>query len=311
LRTSAGARIGRTTFAASKRKSPTDVRIVRGLRHVLDHVAVALVVRLHDRRSDRGRHRRRIGVEHHDLALDLALLDQLRQQERALVRRGRAAVRLGRHRHDELAPVAEEPVELAPHRALLECAEAGRCEVPGLGIAGDGLLHVLDAGRQHEEVVVDPPAVAQHQRLPGAVDVDHGRRDPPDAESVEPFVAELEVRLGLVAGDVVRAHRARHEPGVGLDERHREARVLADERTGDTHAAPAATDDGDPCLGLRGTGGRTSGDQRRRGEGREARSGGLHELTTAAAVDSDHDRLPGPDALERMPRVSTPCAHAP
>ncbi len=216
--------------------------------------------RCHQRLGGRRRHRVGIGVDDDDLALDAAPAHLLGDQAGALVGRRRAAVgRLG-YADDEAAAVGEEALDLRAHRALLEGAKAHRQLRARLGVAADGLVHVLDAGRQHQEVVGQPSA-GRDDGTAGTVDGGGALAHAADAHRVDRGVVALEVGRRLEAGDVVRAQRAGHEGVVGFHQRHLHL-AAARQRARSAQATPAAAQHHDPRLGC---GRRAAGHQRCRG----------------------------------------------
>ena len=103
-----------------------------------------------------------LGVEDQNLRARLVVLQVMRDQAGALVRRGRTAQRGGRHRQHESAAIGHGFDLLAKQRCLFAGLPGVRhLERSGFVITGQGVEAQVDAGRQHQPVVAERSAVGQ------------------------------------------------------------------------------------------------------------------------------------------------------
>ena len=197
---------------------------------------------------------RRLGIEDDELRLRLLGLEEMRNHARALIRPGRAAVGVRRHRHDDDAAV-RHGLELAHEELRLRAGLPGvRHDLGGFRrIALDGAVAQVDAGRQHEAVAGQRRAAGERDRLLRRVDADGAVVGDRDAEAAQPVVGVLQGGERAEAAEVMIGVKAARVDRLRLDERHVELRRLRLQDARDRGAARPAPDDDDLglCLGDR------------------------------------------------------------
>ncbi len=218
-----------------------------------------------------------VGVENDDLGLGLVLFEVGGHQRGALIRAGRAAERGFGHRQGEHAAVGHG-LDLLAQRHGLGAGLHGNEQLARF-IRGfqslDRIEHQIDAGRDHELVVLQRIAVGELHGVGGRIDAFHHALDPfhamPRAQGV---VGGGDVLHRLGAGDDQIGNRAGDEGIARIDHRHLDgvARPVTDV-FGRSRAAITGADDDDLAFARGAAGG--AGAARQRGcETDGAHSGG-------------------------------------
>ncbi len=220
-----------------------------------------------------------VGVQDQHLALGLGLLEVMRDLAGALIRPGRAAVRLQRDGQRVHAAV-RHGLQLLAQRHGLRAGLPGVQHLvlrAGLVHAGQLVPHEVDAGREHQAVIGQRAAAGQaHLALVG---VDGGYPILDDLDAVAPdqvVVGRGDVGHLLAAAQHQVGDGARDKGVVGLDQGHLDLPVRPHaDVLGGGGAAVAAADHDHLAAGAAPHGGATG----RQAQDR-SRRGGLQHLTT-------------------------------
>ncbi len=218
-----------------------------------------------------------VGVENDDLGLGFVLFEVGGHQRGALVRAGRAAVGGLGHRDGE-HPAVAHGLDLLAQRHGFRAGFHGNEQLARFIRSFqslDRIEHQIDAGRDHELVVLQRVAVGELDGVGGRVDAFHHAFDPFHAVAVaQRVVGGGDVLHRLGAGDDQIGNRAGDEGIARIDHRHLDgvARPVTDV-FGRSRAAITGADDDDLAFARGAAGG--AGAARQRGcETDGAHSGG-------------------------------------
>ena len=282
-----GRGIDRGDLAAHRQRDPFEVRI-HLLPGVLEQALLGEGI---------------LGVEDHHLGARLLRLEIPGDEARALIRAGRATIRiLRRHDHHDAAVLHRLDLAAQQHGLLAGLPGMRHALGGGLVVARQRVEAQLDAGGEDQPVVIEGAAVGERHRARGGVDAGRAGLRERDAVAGDLAVAELLLLDVAQAGDDVVAERTGGVGRVRLDHRDVEPLVVALRHARRGESGEAATDHDDlRRRALREHRAR----QHRRGDAGADASGEV----TAARMKSCHARLrlflrpvPGGDRLD-LPRA--------